>query len=431
MGQLIIIEGKGKGKVFHIREKHPITMGRSSQCDIPLGDEGISRQHCQVEFDGERYWLTDLKSRNGTLLNGVEIKDAQQLRDGDDIQVGDTHLRFEMETILQPRGRGDAGEATSLVTREGVCASCGAAITQRDSVIRGADGLYCGKCALGDSLIDKTVAGYKVLAKIGEGRTSAIYKATQVAVDRTVALKVLLPEAAANEVFVKRFMREAKAGAKLSHPNVVQTYDAGECEGLYYIVMEYVEGKTVSKLLEERGQPLDLKMALSVAIQVARALDYAHRHSMVHRDVKPGNIIVNPDGLAKLLDLGFAKSREEAGRSGITQVGRVVGTLDYMPPEQTLDSRGVDHRADIYALGATLYRVLTGRMPFGGTTLKEKMKNIREQTPESPKKLNKAVPDSVCRIIEKAMHRNRDERYQNVEALLLDLELARKYQAKA
>ncbi|MBM4081479.1 MAG: hypothetical protein FJ278_17380 [Planctomycetes bacterium] len=129
--------------------------------------------------------------------------------------------------------------------------------------------------------------------------------------------------------------------------------------------------------------------------------------------------------------MGFAKSREEAGRSGITQVGRVVGTLDYMPPEQTLDSRGVDHRADIYALGATLYRVLTGRMPFGGTTLKEKMKNIREQTPESPKKLNKAVPDSVCRIIEKAMHRNRDERYQNVEALLLDLELARKYQAKA
>lgn len=431
MGQLIIIEGKGKGKLFHIMEKRPITVGRGGNCEILLDDEGVSRQHCQVEFDGERYWLTDLKSRNGTLLNGVEIKDAQQLKDGDDIQVGDTHLRFEMETILQPRGRGDSGEVTSLVTREGICAGCGAAITQRDSVIRGVDGLYCGKCALGDSLVDKTVAGYKVLSRIGEGRTSVLYKAMQVAVDRAVALKVLRPEAAANEVFVKRFIREAKSGAKLTHPNVIQIFDAGECEGLYYIVMEYVEGKTVSKMLEERGQPLDLKTALSVAIQIARALDYAHKHSIVHRDVKPGNIIVNADGLAKLLDLGFAKSREEAGRSGITQVGRVVGTLDYMPPEQTLDSRVVDHRADIYALGATLYRMLTGGMPFGGTTLKDKMKNIREQRPESPKKLNKAIPDSVCRIIEKAMAKNRDERYQNAESLLLDLELARKYQAKA
>jgi len=264
------------------------------------------------------------------------------------------------------------------------------------------------------------IPGYVLEEWLGEGTMGAVYRANQVSLQRTVAVKVLTPHLAKNERYLKRFQREARAVAKLNHPNVVSGIDVGESQGCRYFVMEYVEGPTLLQLLEEHGR-LDAMTATRIIHQIAKALDHAHRTGLVHRDVKPANIIVTAKGhVAKLCDLGLAKEVSEGGAD--TGEGRAMGTPFYISPEQARGEADIDIRSDIYSLGATYYHAVCGRPPFTGPTpavimakhLTEDIVPVRTVVPQ--------VPLGVAGVIERALRRSRADRYQSPEEMIKDLD---------
>ncbi|NQT89530.1 serine/threonine protein kinase, partial [bacterium] len=211
----------------------------------------------------------------------------------------------------------------------------------------------------------KVIGGYEVLEQLGKGGMGTVFKARQVSMDRLVALKVLPPKLAEDEAYVARFVREARAAAKLTHPNIVQGYDVGEADGTHYFAMELVDGPSVKNLLDRSGT-IEEKKALNIAGAVARALEEAQRHGIVHRDIKPDNIMINSRGIVKLADLGLARTTAKVDT--VTLDGTAIGTPQYMSPEQVRAEPDLDTRADIYALGATLYHMVTGEFPFDGPT---------------------------------------------------------------
>ncbi|MFV2069123.1 MAG: protein kinase, partial [Pirellulales bacterium] len=209
---------------------------------------------------------------------------------------------------------------------------------------------------------------YIIRDKLGEGGMGLVYKAEHRRMQRTVAIKLLPASATASREAVRRFQREAQAAAKLIHRNVVTAYDAGEDQGRHFLVMEHVEGESLSSMVRSRG-PLPVAKALDYVRQTASALQYAHSQGIVHRDIKPGNILVDRQGVVKLLDLGLARIgnvASEPGSDDLTRSGQTMGTVDYMAPEQARSSRTADHRADIYSLGCTWYFLLTGGPPYRG-----------------------------------------------------------------
>ena len=266
----------------------------------------------------------------------------------------------------------------------------------------------------------KRVGGFEILAKLGQGGMGAVFKARQISIDRVVALKILPPKLAKNQEYVTRFFREARAAAKLNHPNIVQAIDAGEADGYYYFAMEYVEGQSVSDLARD-GAALPEPQALGIARDVALALTCAHEAGIIHRDIKPSNILLNAKGRAKLADLGLARQTTSKA-TGLTQDGFAIGTPDYISPEQVRGDVDVDGRSDIYSLGATLFHMLTGRPPYLGGSGNEVMaKHLAEPIP-NPQRLNPNVSHAAARIIWKAMNKDRERRYPTAEAFIEDVD---------
>jgi len=264
------------------------------------------------------------------------------------------------------------------------------------------------------------IPGYELLSKLGEGGMGAVYKARQVSLDRTVAVKILSPRLAKSPGYTDRFMREAKIAGKLNHVNIVNAIDVGQTDKYFYMVMEYVEGKTLRQVVKERGT-LDEEYALHVTMQVARGLAWAHRHGIIHRDVKPDNIMIDIEGIAKLCDLGLAK-HEDAEAAMLTQSGMMVGTPHYVSPEQARGEKDIDGRTDIYSLGATLYHAVTGKPPFGGTSAAVVMtKHLTEQVPW-PSEVNPALSENLSMLVQKMMAKDRDDRYGTTDDLVRDME---------
>ncbi|MFC1672310.1 serine/threonine-protein kinase, partial [Planctomycetota bacterium] len=262
------------------------------------------------------------------------------------------------------------------------------------------------------------IEGYELRSMIGKGGMGAVYLATQVSMDRDVALKVLLPALAKDRDFVARFVREARAAGKLQHVNIVRGIDVGESKGYYYFAMEYIEGATVSGILKQRGKIPEAN-ALGITLHIARALEHAWNHQIVHRDVKPSNILIAKDGTAKLMDLGLAKSTRED--IAVTVTGVALGTPHYISPEQARGERDLDTRADIYSLGATLYHMVTGVVPFDGDTAAVVMtKHLTEQLP-SPRSKNPDLSPGMCRLIEKMMAKDAADRYASPTELIQDI----------
>ena len=262
---------------------------------------------------------------------------------------------------------------------------------------------------------------YEIIEKIGEGGMATVYKAKCNILKRYVAVKVLRDEFTTDEEFIKRFNTEAQAAASLTHPNIVSIYDVGHEENIYYIVMELVQGKTLKEIINEDGA-LPWKWALNVSIQVASALEMAHKNNIVHRDIKPHNIIITEDGIAKVTDFGIAKA---VSNSTITAFGTTIGSVHYFSPEH---ARGgyTDAKSDLYSLGVIMYEMLTGRVPFDADTpVSIALKHMQEK-PIEPIKLNPTIPYAVNKIIMKAMEKDPNERYQSATEMLKDLSMALK-----
>ena len=248
----------------------------------------------------------------------------------------------------------------------------------------------------------------------------SVYRAYQVSMDRTVALKLLASKYTEDRVFVERFLKEARAAAMLNHPNIVQAIDAGEAEGQYYFVMEFVEGATLTALLRQRGRIPSLE-ACGIVIQVARALEHSDRHAMLHLDVKPGNIMFTPTGLAKLGDFGLARHVED--EDTLYAHKRVVfGTPPYMSPEQIKGIADLDARTDIYSLGVTFYEMVTGRNPFAASSNKETLRKVRAGHVGPADEVEPSVPHDVSLVIAKMMSPDREDRYADPTELLVDLD---------
>ncbi len=255
---------------------------------------------------------------------------------------------------------------------------------------------------------------YEVLEKIGTGGMSDVYKAKCHKLNRFVAIKVLKQEFSENANFVSKFRTEAQAAAGLMHPNIVNVYDVGEEDGIYYIVMELVEGITLKKYIEKKAR-LSFKEAVSIAIQVSMGIEAAHNNHIIHRDIKPQNIIISKDGKVKVTDFGIAKAA-----TSNTITSNVMGSVHYTSPEQARGGYS-DEKSDIYSLGITIFEMLTGRVPFNGeTTVAIAIKHIQEELP-SPKEFVPEIPNSVEGIVIKCCQKSPDRRYQNMQELIADL----------
>ncbi|MGC1851959.1 MAG: protein kinase [Solirubrobacterales bacterium] len=275
------------------------------------------------------------------------------------------------------------------------------------------------------SIIGTVLSGrYRLEAKLGSGGMSTVYLARDETLDRAVAVKVMHREMSEQEDQLQRFRQEARAVAKLTHPNVVAVIDAGEDGGHPYIVFEYVKGETLKQRIGRVGA-LDTQEAIAYAIEVARGLSVAHARNMVHRDIKPQNVLIDEEGRAKLTDFGISRQLEQ---DGMTATGRVLGTTDYVAPEQAM-GKGVDPRSDIYSLGVVLYEMLVGQVPFhADSQVGVAMKHVNEELPDVQRRRPEASA-AVALVVERSTAKNLAERYQTVGEMIDDLQTALEVEA--
>jgi serine/threonine protein kinase len=375
MPRIVVERGNEKGVSLNLDgADRPYTIGRGSKSDLVLTDFLVSRNHFQVEKSGELFTISDMGSHNGTHLNGVQLQDEAMLCVGDIIRSGETLFSFLSDS-------------------------------QRNE----------------GALAGQKLAGYHLLARIGIGGMGEVYKATQISLGRKVALKILAPELTADPTYVQRFLSEAKAAARLNHPNIIGVHEVGEDNGIYYLSMEFIEGGSVQDLISGDNKKLDQLRAAEIILQGARALQYAEKAGIVHRDIKPDNLMLTGTGEVRLADLGIAKRLNVNGKAD--QAEGVFGSPHYMAPEQ---ARGLplDHRADLYSLGITFYRMLTGKLPFTGKDAREIMEKQVFDPPEPLHKLEPSLAPSIYYVMDRLLRKRPAERYPSATALITDLERA-------
>ena len=264
------------------------------------------------------------------------------------------------------------------------------------------------------------IPGYKILGKLGSGAMAIVYQAKQLSLNRMVAIKVLPKRFSENPEYVERFYKEGQAAAKLNHTNIVQAYDVGQAGGYSYFVMEYVEGKTLYDDLSA-GKVYSEKEAVDIVIQVAHALAHAHARGLIHRDVKPKNIMTTNNGKVKLADMGLARETADI-EAAQSEAGKAYGTPYYIAPEQIRGEVDIDGRADIYGLGATFYHMVTGRVPFMADNPSDVMRKHLRDPLIPPDHINTSLSAGISEVIEIMMAKRKRNRYKDVEELLVDLE---------
>jgi serine/threonine protein kinase len=314
--------------------------------------------------------------------------------------------------------------ASDLLTETGVFTSPDGTGAASELVAAGKLTAFQAEAVLGGRLSDLKMGNYEILERLGAGGMGTVFKARHRRMKRIVALKVLSANVAASEAFANRFQREVETIARLSHPNIVMAYDADEGEAGPFLVMEFVNGRDLASEVATGG-PMSVMSAVDRILQAARGLEYAHSQGIIHRDIKPGNLLCDAEGVVKVADLGLARltaGNEQAGNTSLTQAGGVVGTLDYMAPEQALDSTTIDHRADIYSLGCTLYFLLMGRPPYqAGSMMALLLKHRDAPIPELHGERADIRPE-VGAIFHRMVAKDPKDRFQTMTELVQSLE---------
>ncbi len=369
MPRLLVEKGPDRGRFVSVIAGRQVVAGRDKAADLQLSDNMASRRHFMIASKGSIFGLKDLNSANGTLVNGRRAEGAQKLSFGDSIQVGETLLSWLSDEQAGSRG----------------------------------------------GMVGHVIGGYRIEERLGRGAMGTVYRATQLSLGRTVALKVLASELTKDAKFCEMFIKEARAAGSLNHPNIIQVYDVGDERNAYYFSMEFAaKGSVLDELQATKRIPL--LRAVRIIRDACSALDYAERKGLVHRDIKPDNLMVMEGDTVKLGDLGLAMSTVElqAEQDG------VFGTPHYIAPEQAM-GKPIDHRADIYALGATFYRMLTGRTLYNGATVKEILKKqVREPHPPITEHYPDC-PEAIRRIIDRMLAKVPAERYQHASEIAADL----------
>jgi serine/threonine protein kinase len=409
----------GQGQVLPVPNDQPVTIGRSSQASYAFDDALLSRKHCQVECRGALCRVIDLKSRNGTYVNGQRVVAPQLIKAGDRIKVGSLLIEVAPASSVapDPPQPGSATPLSNPTLSVPNCQSCQRAIKPQEARAF-KNRTVCPQCLDRYDVDEEMIEGFKILERLQTTGIGTVYKAKQLLMERLVILKTIVTSGDTDEKTLRRFLREAKAGGRLSHPSIVELYDVNEAADLMYIVMEYVEGETLDHFLRARNGPLPGVDVVRWMFQICDALKYAHEQQIIHRDVKPATIIVRKeDNRAKLTDFTLAKNLERAGVSVITADGEAVSTPYYLSPEQVKSARSADPRSDVYSFAATFYHALTGQLPIPARSYGEFIAKIFTHVPAPLSQLFPSAPPALSGILDKCLAKEPSDRFQNMSDL--------------
>lgn len=378
MARLVIRSGNEVGRTLSV-PAYPVVLGRGTSCDLAIDDGRVSRQHAAIRLHGEEWQIRDVGTPNGTVVNGARIADWTPLPHASVIRIGSTELVFE-----DPEAQADRAWSASAPARPTESSEPSSAVAAPPAGL-------------------PVIPGFDVERALGRGATGMVYRARQLSLNRPVAVKVLSAAYAASPDRVASFQREAQAMAAVSHPHVVQVFDVGHHAGTHFFTMELMEGGTVEeKLLASPESKLPWREAVRIASDAATGLAHLHERGLVHRDVKPGNLLLDGKGGVKLGDLGTLIRVDDAANARI-------GTPHFMSPEQA-GRRQVTRASDVYSLGATLYRMLAGRTPFLGATKEEIMEHVAGGLPTPIRSLCPDIPAEVAAAVEHMMAKDPAER---------------------
>lgn len=408
---LRFLKGGCVGRTVLVGENQHIVFGRSRDASIQFQDPMVSRHHCEIANSDDGLSVFDLKSWNGTYVNGTRISVPTRLVNGDKVAFGKTLFHVQAAPAKTNPNQGSPKSfCADGSTRDGWRPEKGWPENRPDtSEINGSA-----------NWDPNMIPDFLIESRIGGGAVGTVYGAKDKRTGRSIALKIVDSLYASSPNGIKRFLRAARICRELRHPNIMQIYEVGDSNGSYYIVMEHIVGKEVGDIIS-RYQRIAVGSALQIAIQLCEALQYAYQRAIIHRDIKPKNIMVSRQGVAKLVDFGLAKRKCKGISPTLTAPGEAVGTLAYMPPEQLDDALNADHRCDIYSLGATLYHMVTGHHPFDETSFAEFVTAIMSRMPESVCSKVSSLPPELDAIIYKAMAKDPADRYQTPEEFGIEL----------
>jgi serine/threonine-protein kinase len=461
--KLEVTAGPHCGRVFQFTGHDTFLVGRSKQAHfrLPVKDKYFSRVHFMVEINPPQCLLMDMTSTNGTYVNGRKVQSVH-LKDGDQIEAGDTVIRVMVLPETTPAASASTAETSEYVAPEpkhatvgpphptstdarnktghskgNQCVICQSPLRKSDeskvmsdesrqdgrSLITHHPSLItqwlCATCVEQSGAQAQALPGYWLVRDLGRGGMGAVHLAVRLADGLVVALKTITPGMAGSQTQVQRFLREASILRQLSHAHIVAFHDMEEWNGQIYFVMEYVAGVNAAQLLKDHGGPLPVGRAVFLACQLLEALEYAHARGFVHRDIKPHNILVTPQGRkadgVKLADFGLARIYNASQLSGLTLQGEIGGTVAFMAPEQITRFRDAKPAADQYSAGATLYFLLTGSPIYDlPRKIQDQILMILEQEPVSITSRRAEIPLKLARIVHKSLARDPQERFPGV-----------------
>jgi len=430
--RLSVIDGADKGRSYRLPATGSITLGKSAKhADIALGDLLVARVHCQVEIQADRILVTPLGGENGTCINGQKITTPQELRPGDVLRIGNSHLRLDttltedepVEDVADPTGAAEKEKEVAVVADERPATAAGPA-----EPVRAAPAPIDRVLALEGQVLGH----YRIVQLLGRGQHGVVFRAQNLKNNLVVAFKVLPPDFPASGEELQHFVQAFKTATPLHHTHLLALHGAGRTGPFCWIAREYIDGENALALaqrLQEKGK-LYWAQALRVAVQLARVLAFLHQHKVVHGNLTPANVLIrSSDKQTKLADLMFAQALKGSRLEQAMAENKLLAELPYLAPEQAEPGTFVDGLANLYNLGAVVYTLLAGQPPFSGSSVEILRTRVRDTPPVRPSTYQRGIPVAFEGVVLKLLAKHQEDRYQTAAELCADVEaLAAKHE---